>query len=193
DPACGRVLVIDQDGWVTVAVDAADLAVGASGPDAAVAVAVGPDDRLHQATDGNRILVRGGDGALIHIGGDGGGTSDGAGGPATAAGFFVEDLAVAPDGTVYVAEPPADRVRAIGPDGIVHTAAGPTGERAFCCFSAVSNGSFGQLAAASGDGEDGAVAFGDIFEGLGGIGLSPAGELVIAEHGRDRVLRIVEV
>lgn len=55
----------------------------------------------------------------------GSGTSGGADGPAAASSFTTpEGLAVASDGTVYVAEPYSYRIRRVGPDGQVSTLAG---------------------------------------------------------------------
>ena len=77
------------------------------------------------------------------------------------------DVAVAPDGTVYVAE--SGRIRRIAPDGTITTAAGVEGEPTF------------------GPVRSGVPAAGDPIGAVGSIALAPDGSLVFSEQeGRIR-------
>jgi RHS repeat-associated protein len=92
-------------------------------------VAVGPDGTLYIADTGNsrvRQVTR--DGIITTIAGTGTLGSSGDGGPATQAQLFEpEGVAVAPDGSVYIADATVDCVRRIDPNGIIATVAGQCG------------------------------------------------------------------
>ncbi|MDQ3740907.1 MAG: hypothetical protein M3389_08195, partial [Actinomycetota bacterium] len=87
-------------------------------------VAVGPDGAVYIADTGNRRIRRAGpDGVLTTIAGNGEEANAGDGGPAVDASFEdPQDVAVGPDGSVYVADTWA--VRRIAPDGTISTVAG---------------------------------------------------------------------
>lgn len=89
-------------------------------------VAVGADGTLYVAdTSGNRIATvdTAGDSEFTVLAGSGAkGFVDGDG--ESARFFFPAGLAVGPDGTLYVADPFNDRIRAVTPDGAVDTFAG---------------------------------------------------------------------
>lgn len=85
-------------------------------------IAVGPDDSVYLAL-GPNIRRVGPDGIITTIAGTTAGFS-GDGGPATNAQLDASDIAVAPDGSLYFADFPTRRIRRIGPDGIMTTAAG---------------------------------------------------------------------
>jgi hypothetical protein len=92
-------------------------------------MAVGSDGALYiaddQTTDGrdDRVLVRLPDGRFRVIAGTGKRGFSGDGGPAVRAELSdVTDLAVGPDGTLYIAD--GSRVRAVSRDGVIRTIAG---------------------------------------------------------------------
>jgi RHS repeat-associated protein len=96
-------------------------------------VALAPDGTLYIADTGtNRVrMIR--DGIITTLAGTGAtcvgtGTCGNDGGPATAAILWgPAGVAVAPDGSVYIADSQRNRVRRVAPDGIITTVAG-TGE-----------------------------------------------------------------
>ena len=99
-------------------------------------LAVGRDNTLYIADTFNRRIRRvGPDGIITTFAGDGttcasGPVACGDNGPATAAQLaFPEGVAVASDGSVYIADP-VGRIRVVTPDGTIHTAAG-TGANGF--------------------------------------------------------------
>jgi sugar lactone lactonase YvrE len=94
----------------------------------------------------------------------------GDGGPATAASLASPNhLAVAADGTIYVADSGNSVVRKISRDGIVRTIAG-TGERGF--------------------GGDGGPALEARFDGLSAIALDGAGAIYLADFENHRIRKI---
>lgn len=105
------------------------------------------------------------------IAGTGTAGPSGDGGPATAARLSSPSgMAVATDGTVYIADTDNHRVRRIGTDGIITTIAG--------------NGSFG-------DDGDGGPATSASLSGLLSVALSPAGDILyIADIDNNRVRRV---
>lgn len=79
-------------------------------------------------TGNNRIRKVDPSGGISTLAGDGAFEFDGDGGPAVAASTRGPvDVAVGPDGAVFVAEVPSRRIRRIGPDGIITTVAGNGG------------------------------------------------------------------
>ena len=90
-----------------------------------VAVATGADGSVYFA-DGGQVFRIGADGSLQHLAGRADSTGfDGDGGPAVDAGLqVISDLAVAPDGTLYILDSCNHRVRRVGADGIITTVAG---------------------------------------------------------------------
>jgi YD repeat-containing protein len=100
----------------------------------------------------------------------GGGSSLGDGGPATDARFYLpHTMAVAPDGSLYIADAGQHRVRRIDPDGIITTVAG-TGS-----------------AGSSGDG--GPATSAQLYSPIG-VDLGPDGSLYIAEYYGHRIRRV---
>src|SRR5207302_1200167 len=86
--------------------------------------------------------------------------------PATSARLgFPEDVAAAPDGSVYIQDSDNGRVRRVAPDGMITTVAG--------------NGGFGY-------GGDGGPALAATLGQMNGIGLGSDGSLYIAESYRVR-------
>ncbi len=116
-------------------------------------------------TSANRIRRIAPDGTITTIAG--GGSALGDDGPATAARLSLpRGVAVAPDGTIYVADTGQHRVRMIGTDGRITTVAG-TGSAGF-----------------SGDGGRAALAQ---LRGPQGLAVSPTGDLLIADTGNARI------
>ncbi|HEX6130747.1 MAG TPA: hypothetical protein VF044_03400, partial [Actinomycetota bacterium] len=138
-----------------------------------LAMTFGPDGSLY-FTDVNVIRRVGPDGIIDTVAGvrnDGGdGTEDCSGSPgpdgvpATESRMCPQtDLVVAPDGSIYFPEAVGNRVRRVGPDGIVTTVAG-TGE---FCFS------FGSVCG------DGGPAVAADLSGVNSIALHPDGSLLV--------------
>jgi RHS repeat-associated protein len=130
-------------------------------------LALGPDGTLYVADRYNhRVRAISPDGDIRTVAGDGSDTDSGAGGLATAAGLpNPRDVAVGPDGRLYIAE--QNRVRRIGPDGIITTVAG--------------NGGWGINGAG-----DGGPATETGFDDIPSIAVSPEGELYLINFGRVR-------
>ncbi len=126
-----RVRVVSPDGVIdTVPGTSFQRTSATDGPGSVVkASAVGPDGSLYlAATDGIRRVDESGEHHII--GGNGeedfhDGADGGDGGPATEAWINApQDIAVADDGSVYVADRSNKRVRKIDPDGTITTVAG---------------------------------------------------------------------
>ena len=86
--------------------------------------------------DREQILVRLPDGRFRVVAGDGTKGVSGDGGPAVAAEFLdIVDMAVGPDGSLYVVD--GDRVRVVSPNGVISTIAGIAGMGTSppCCSS----------------------------------------------------------
>src|SRR5262249_998960 len=125
-------------------------------------VAIAPDGSLYIADDYNQRIRRvGSNGIITTVVGDGIPGSSGDGGPATQARINSPNgVALAPDGSLYIADSASSRIRRGGPDGIITTVAG--------------NGTRGY----SGDGGPATQAsLSDIF----GVALAPDGSLYSAE------------
>lgn len=144
-------------------------------------VALAPDGSYYIADAYNyRIRRVGPDGTITTVAGNGQGCPSptatcGDGGPATQAQIgFVQFVAVGPNGSFYMVETNSNRVRQVGPDGIITTLAG-TGVK---CSSAT---------AACGDG--GAAAQAQLNSPQG-IAVSSDGSIYIADGGNRRIRRI---
>ncbi len=90
-------------------------------------VALGPDGSIYIADSGNHRIRRVRPDGIIETFAGGGNPSEdiGDGGPATEAELYSPvGVTVAPDGTVYIAEPVRYRVRRVDPDGYITTVAG---------------------------------------------------------------------
>jgi RHS repeat-associated protein len=99
------------------------------------AIAVGADGSLYVATAGNGVYGQGSgarvrrvttDGAIEAFAGTGVGGFSGDGGAAIDARFstFISALAVAADGSLYIADTNNNRIRMVGSDGVIETIAG---------------------------------------------------------------------
>jgi sugar lactone lactonase YvrE len=110
-------------------------------------------------------------GVITTIAGNGSAGAIGDGGPATDATLNgLADVAVGPDGVLYVADTDNDCVRVVGADGVIATAAGVCGTPGFA--------------------GDGGPATGAKLDRPGGVALDAAGNLYIADTHNQRV-RIV--
>jgi RHS repeat-associated protein len=89
-------------------------------------VALGPDGSLYIAdTYNSRVRRVSPDGIIKTFAGNGDQGFSGDGGPAASATLFAPaGVAVGPDGSVYIADFGNNRVRRVGPDGIIFTVAG---------------------------------------------------------------------
>jgi sugar lactone lactonase YvrE len=104
---------------------------------------VGPDGSIYFATTshGNRVLRIAPDGILTTFAGSAMWGFAGDGGPATSAKLFTpSDVAVGPDGSVYIADSGNRRIRRVGPDGVITTVAG-TGVAGLWSNGALASGS----------------------------------------------------
>ncbi len=152
-----------------------------AGADGAIASTspIGEPWDVHARPDGSLIVVDYNNnmirrisptGVLSTIAGTGVGGFTGDGGPATAARLNRPTrVAIAADGTIYVADSNNNRIRRITPAGIISTVAG-TGVAGF-------SGDNGQATAAR-------------LRAPIGVALNPAGELVIADTSNHRVRRV---
>lgn len=132
-------------------------------------LAVSPDGSLYFA-DCGRVRRIGPDGVITTVvgGGPAGATGDGI--PATQAQLSQPAaVALAPDGTLYVAEEGGHRIRRVGGGGILTTAAG-TG-----------------VGSLSGDGGPPALA---ALNAPRGVAVAPDGALLVADTGNRRIRRI---
>jgi glucose/arabinose dehydrogenase len=128
-----RIRKVDPNGIVTTVAGTGEFRYGGDGGPATeaglgtpCAVAVGGDGALYVADEYNhRIRKIGVDGIITTVAGNGEERHSGDGGPATDAGLEdLDDLAVAPDGTLYIAEELGNRIRRVDPAGLISTVAG---------------------------------------------------------------------
>ncbi|MEO8134315.1 MAG: RHS repeat-associated core domain-containing protein [Betaproteobacteria bacterium] len=89
-------------------------------------IAVGADGVLYIADRGHvRVRRVGTDGIITTIAGNGLSSFTGDGGPAVLAGLsLVNDVALSPDGSVFISDFNNQRIRRVGPDGTITTTAG---------------------------------------------------------------------
>jgi RHS repeat-associated protein len=137
---------------------------------------IGSDENVYIAGYQQNVIYRVDlDGVIsIAAGQVGGGAFGGDGGPATAARlYWPEDVAVDPDGSLYIADAGNNRIRRVAPDGIITTVAGsgPTG----------GGGTFGG---------DGGLATEAELNYPTGVGVGPDGSLYIADAGNNRIRRV---
>jgi RHS repeat-associated protein len=140
-------------------------------------IAVGPDGSLYIADlVDNRIRRVGPDGVITTVAGNGTQGFGGDGGPATQASLnYPSGVAVWPDGGLYIEDAGNQRIRRVGPDGVITTVAG--------------NGTQGF----GGDGGPATQASLGLVEGLSfspGIAVGPDGSLYIADTGNSRIRRV---
>lgn len=144
------------------------LSTRLSGPSGLAYDAAG---NLYVADSGDQRIRRiGADGIVTTVAGTGVGGFSGDGGPAVAAQLnFPRAIAVAADGTLYIADTGNNRVRRVTPDGIITTIAG----------TGVADVNTDVLPAVQ-----------SILSAPAGIALDPSGRVVIADTGNGLVRRI---
>ncbi len=132
-------------------------------------VAVSPDDRLHFCSS-RRVYELLADGTTRIVAGTGGSSGAGDGQPAVEAGFVIlEDIDFGPDGSLYILDRGADRVRRVGPDGVIEAFAG--------------NGM-------DGFGGDGGPAVDAMLSNPGSLDAAPDGSVLIVDSGNSRIRRV---
>jgi hypothetical protein len=133
DGAADRVRTIAPDGTVRAFAGTGEPGYAGDGGPATeallrrpTALAIAADGAVYLADADNHVVRRvGPDGVITTVAGTGEPGSDGDGGPATAARLAMpEGVAVAGDGTLYIAEWQGNRIRRVAPDGTISTLAG---------------------------------------------------------------------
>jgi RHS repeat-associated protein len=134
-------------------------------------VATGPDGSLYISTFSYRIRRVDPDGLITTVAGNGTNGRKGDGGPATQAQLTTTyDIAVGPDGSLYIAVGNDDsRIRRVSPDGLITTVAG--------------SGSLGY-------GGDWGVATQADFQSEKWVAMAPDGSLYIADSENHRIRRV---
>lgn len=149
------------------------IAAGLLLPTSVGGIAIGPEGSLYIAnTSYNRIQKVSPDGIITTVAGRGGaeGGFGGDGGPATAANLSnPTDVALGPDGSLYIADFSNSRIRKVSPGGIITTVAGT-----------------GDPNTPLGDGGP-AVAASLVPQGLA---IGPDGSLYISDTGNNRIRRV---
>jgi RHS repeat-associated protein len=129
-------------------------------------IALGCDGSLYIADSGNNRIRRVADGTITTVAGSGIEGFGGDGGPATAAYLNTPvGVAAAADCSLYIADLGNDRVRRVGPDGIITTVAGTD---------------------VPGSGGDGRPAAETYLDGVFDVAAGPDGSIYIAEDTRVR-------
>ena len=126
-----RIRRVGPDGIITTFAGTGVRGFGGDGGPATQAMfdgcgglAIGPDGSLYVAEINRRVRRIGPDGIITTVAG-GGSSSPGDGGLATRAFLFNPmDVAVSRDGSLYIADWGNQRIRRVGPDGIITTVAG---------------------------------------------------------------------
>ena len=132
-------------------------------------LAVGPDGSVYIVEDG-RVRRVGPDGIITTVAGNGSFGFGGDGGQATGASLgYPTGVAVGPDGSIYIADRVNQRIRRVGPDGIITTIAG--------------NGSFGSSG-------DGGLATGASLGYPSAVAVGPDGSIYIADTDNYRIRQL---
>jgi RHS repeat-associated protein len=178
DGAEPRVRKVDPLGIITTVAGTGVIGFSGDGGPAIAAemkgierITVGPDGSLYITDSANRRVRRvTPDGIIMTIAGSGVEGSAGDGGPALLAELGdPSDVVIAPDGSLYIATDSGQRIRKVGPDGIITTIAG--------------TGSVGP-------GGDGGPAILAQLSGPEGVGIGPDGSIYIADNNNERIRRV---
>ncbi|MBI3090904.1 MAG: hypothetical protein HYY96_09575 [Candidatus Tectomicrobia bacterium] len=139
-------------------------------------MAIAPDGSLYFVDGGYRIRRIDPNGIITTVAGNGFGGFGGDGGPATSAMLdLAAGVAVAPDGSLYIADRDNNRIRKVDPGGIISTIAG-SGPQGF-----LFEGGF--------DGDGGPATTAMLASPSGGA-IAPDGSLYFADTGNNRIRRI---
>ncbi|WP_239311258.1 MULTISPECIES: protein kinase [unclassified Frankia] len=177
DSSNQRIRKIDTNGIITTIAGTGTAGFTGDGGPASAAqlnepngLALAADGTLYVADYGNQRIRRiSPSGVITTVAGVGTKGFSGDGGPATAAEFDNPNgLAIAADGTLYVADLGNERVRKIDPHGTISTVAG--------------NGAYGY------DGDGGPATAAKLR--IPSVAVSPDGILYIADYGNQRVRRV---
>jgi sugar lactone lactonase YvrE len=183
-----RVRRIDADGTITTVAGTGQGGFSGDGGPATKAALNGPAGLAIDAhgnlfiadANNNRIRVVDRNGRIRTIAGTGQIGSDGDGGPArTATLADPEGLALAPDGSLYVATPAGNNVRKVTPDGTITTVAG---------VGTIGLFGDGGPAASAGLGLDGSAA-GIALDGTGNLYIPDTSNLAIRIVSPDGIIR----
>jgi RHS repeat-associated protein len=173
-----RIRRVGPDGIITTVAGNGLFGFGGDGGPATAAplngpvgVAVGPDGSFVIADVGNHRIRRvASDGLILTVAGNGFAGFSGDGGPATAARLHNPNgVALGPDGSLFIGDLVNNRIRHVGPGGIITTAAGT------------------DPAGFSGDGGPAAAAQ---LQNPHGVAVGPDGSLFIAATSNTRVRRV---
>jgi streptogramin lyase len=167
---------VAADGIITTVVGNGKFGGGGDGGPAQQAqlayptgIAFGPDGSLY-IIDGSRVRRVGPDGIITTVAGSNNSGYGGDGGPALKATLNQPDgLVVGADGSLYIADTNNERVRRVGPDGVITTVAG-TGTRGF--------------------GGDGGPATQAQLDTPSAVAVAADGGLYIADTNNNRVRRV---
>ncbi len=134
-------------------------------------IALAPDGSLYITDPGNyKVRKVSPDGVITTFAGNGQSGDSGDGGPATQARLMSPSaLAVGPDGSLYIVDADASRVRRVAPDGIITTVAG--------------NGQYDFTG-------DGGPATSATLAYPYGVAVAPDGSLIIADSDNVRIRRV---
>ncbi len=134
-------------------------------------LAIGADGSLYIAErNAHKVRRVSPDGVISTVAGTGTGGFSGDGGPATEAQLYQPtDLAVGPDGSIYIVDSSNQRIRRIAPDGMITTFAG--------------SGLYGQ-------GGDGELATAAELGSISGVAVGPDGTVYLADQTFQKVRRV---
>jgi serine/threonine-protein kinase len=172
-----RIRKISTDGVITTVAGVGSKGFSGDGGPATAAefanpngLAIAADGSLYVADPGNgRIRKIDPQGIISTVAGNGVYGYAGDGGPATAAELRIPNVAISPDGVLYIADYDNQRVRRVTPDGVITTVAG--------------TGSDGYAG-------DGGPAIRAQLSGPTSTAVDGAGNLYIADDGNDRIRRV---
>lgn len=180
DSGANQVRMVGNDGRITTVAGTGSFGYGGDGGFARSAqfagpsgLALGPDGSLFIAdTFNHRVRRVGLDGLISTVAGrSGGATYDGDGGLATLRALWSpRQIAVTPDGALWIADSGNRRLRRVTSEGIIQTVAG-TGE-AGAIF------------------KPGGLALQSPMLSPEGVAVAPSGEVFLADQGRAMVLRL---